>query len=308
MLPNGRVPRTTADQSGRRQVCHPQGGRLSTSAAVRLRSGRSRLSVWRVRDGERGSRRGRGDGDVHARLSALFGGGWVPPAAGQDASRDGEATATDRACAPRVWRFDPGRRGALAVLAAVAVTAALVGWRVLADQPQARAVPVTAHLAVASAGLRSGPAASSSAPARVVVDVVGKVRRPGIARLPTGSRVDDAVRAAGGAVPGADLSSLNLARVLVDGEQIAVGVPGAGGSAPSGANAGGSSPGPGVLVNLNTATVAQLDALPGVGPVLAQRIVDWRTTHGRFESVEQLNQVTGIGSAKFADIKPLVTV
>ena len=98
-------------------------------------------------------------------------------------------------------------------------------------------------------------------------------------------------------------TGVNLARVLVDGEQIAVGitprVPPLGTS--------GSSAGAG-LINLNTATVEQLDSLPGIGPVLAQRILDWRTQHGPFVSVDQLRQVTGIGEAKFADIRALVTV
>jgi competence protein ComEA len=141
----------------------------------------------------------------------------------------------------------------------------------------------------------------------VVVDVVGKVVHPGLVRLPTGSRVDDAVRAAGGAVVGTDLSSLNLARVLVDGEQIAVGVEGAV-DAPASTDGTGAGSGT-ALINLNTATVAQLDAgLPGVGPVLAQRIVDWRTTHGRFDSVDQLNQVSGVGDTTFSNLRPLVTV
>jgi competence protein ComEA len=130
------------------------------------------------------------------------------------------------------------------------------------------------------------------------------VRHPGLVRLPAGSRVDDAVRAAGGAVPRTDLTGLNLARILVDGEQIAVGiavrVPPPGTSGSSGAGAG--------LINLNSATAEQLDSLPGIGPVLAQRILDWRTEHGRFISVDQLREVSGIGEAKFADIRGLVTV
>jgi competence protein ComEA len=121
------------------------------------------------------------------------------------------------------------------------------------------------------------------------------VARPGLVRLPAGSRVDDAVRAAGGVVDGADAGLLNLARRLVDGEQVLVGVdpPPAAAAAPTATG------GP---VDLNTATVADLDALPGIGPVLAQRIVDWRTEHGRFASVEQLREVTGIGESKYADL------
>ena len=137
------------------------------------------------------------------------------------------------------------------------------------------------------------------------MDVVGRVRHPGLVRLPAGSRVDDAVRAAGGAVPGTDLSGLNLARVLVDGEQIAVGISP---RVPPASGAGGPSSGGTGLINLNSATAEQLDVLPGIGPVLAQRILDWRTQHGRFTSVDQLRQVSGIGAAKYADIRALVTV
>jgi competence protein ComEA len=147
----------------------------------------------------------------------------------------------------------------------------------------------------------------------VVVDVAGKVRRPGLYRLPPGARVDDAVRSAGGALAGVDLSSLNLAAKVVDGQQIAVGIPGSpggaagaavGGSAPGGGNAGSAGGGP---VDLNTASLEQLETLPGVGPVLAQHILDWRSAHGRFATVGQLNDVPGIGDVKFAALKPLVT-
>ncbi len=150
---------------------------------------------------------------------------------------------------------------------------------------------------------------SPSPTVRVVVDVAGKVRRPGLVRLPAGSRVDDAIRAAGGALPGTDLTAVNLARVVVDGEQIMVGPgpPAAAGSAPTTATGSGTtlSAAP---INLNTATETQFETLPGVGPVLAQRIVDWRTEHGRFDSVDQLRQVSGIGDAKFSELRSLVTV
>jgi competence protein ComEA len=205
-------------------------------------------------------------------------------------------------------RVVPSRRAVAGVAMAVLLSAGFTGWRVLAARARADPVPATA-LASAAAPLvaTSGRtvASSSRGPSGqvVVVDVVGRVRHPGLVRLPAGSRVDDAVRAAGGPVPGTDLTGLNLARVLVDGEQIAVGIavrvpPGTSGS--SGAGAG--------LINLNTATAEQLDSLPGIGPVLAQRILDWRTEHGRFVSVDQLRDVSGIGEAKFTDIRGLVTV
>ncbi|WP_312018443.1 ComEA family DNA-binding protein [Streptomyces sp. I05A-00742] len=143
------------------------------------------------------------------------------------------------------------------------------------------------------------------------MDVSGKVRRPGIQRLPTGSRVVDALEAAGGASPGVDMTGLNRARVLADGEQIVVGAPPGAGPPPP--NAPARTPGPGPSggptagpLSLNTATVEQLDALPGVGPVLAQHIVDYRTEHGGFRSVSDLRQVNGIGARRFADLRPMV--
>ena len=147
---------------------------------------------------------------------------------------------------------------------------------------------------------------TAGATTKVVVDVVGRVHRPGLVTLPAGARVADAVRAAGGALTGTNLTSINLARICVDGEQIAIGVPGTV-AAPAAAGTGGASA-PGALVDLNTATSDQLDALPGVGPVMAQRIIEYRTDHGPFQSVDQLHQVSGIGDAKFADLSPLVTV
>ncbi|MEU4393033.1 ComEA family DNA-binding protein [Kribbella sp. NPDC023855] len=155
-----------------------------------------------------------------------------------------------------------------------------------------------------------GGAGSPGKPATVVVHVAGKVRRPGLVRASTGSRVADVLAAAGGALPGVDLTTLNLARPVTDGEQIVVGVPGA--APPSSPAAGNptSTPGapPGTPLDLNTATLAQLDALPGVGPVLAQRILDWRTEHGRFTSPDELQEVPGVGPKKFESLKPHVRV
>jgi competence protein ComEA len=140
-----------------------------------------------------------------------------------------------------------------------------------------------------------------------VVDVAGKVRRPGVATLPAGSRVVDAIRQAGGARPGVDLTSLNLARVLTDGEQILVGVAPAPGVAASASSQPGASPG-GALVNLNTATLDELDSLPGVGPVTAQKILDWRTAHGSFTAIDELLEVDGIGEKTLADMAPHLTL
>lgn len=197
----------------------------------------------------------------------------------------------------RAPRLDPGRRG-LAAVALVAVLAAAVAafgvWRSRPQPIEVATPPVTAPAA----------APSTSPTATVVVAVAGGVRRPGLFTLPVGSRVADAIRAAGGVRAGTNIGLLNLARRLVDGEQVIVGaVAGSQPAAPAGAPAA-----PGAPLNLNTATLEQLDALPGVGPVLAQRILDYRTQHGAFRSVDQLREVTGIGEAKYADLRALVSV
>ncbi len=221
-------------------------------------------------------------------------------------------------------RFDPGRRGALAVGAAALVVAVVAGAWVFFDRPRAAAVAphvlssasITTESAAASSGTGTGSGSvtasapgSSRTPALIVVDVVGRVKSPGIYQLPSSARVADALAAAGGALPGVDLTSVNLAARVSDGQQIAIGVPGAPAAAEPAPGTGGtasvsaSSP-----VDLNTAGVEQLDGLPGVGPVLAQHIVDWRSAHGQFTSIDQLREVSGIGPSKFAAIKSLVTV
>ena len=217
----------------------------------------------------------------------------------------------------RQGRFDPGRRGVGAIGLVALVSALVAGVVVVRSRPHeivappvvAAGVPVPGRPTAggaASAGVATGSAATvgtaagPSAPPSVVVSVGGRVPRPGLVRLPAGSRVDDAVRAAGGALPGADLGALNLARRLVDGEQIQVGVP-------QSAVAPGAS-GPAALLDLNGATLQQLDALPGIGPVLAQKVLDWRTEHGRFGSVDQLREVPGIGESKYAELKGKVGV
>jgi competence protein ComEA len=173
-----------------------------------------------------------------------------------------------------------------------------------------------------AAGVSPGPSGSAgpsvsdrpvtppSASGVVVVDVAGKVRFPGVFSLPLGARVIDALRMAGGALPGTDTSTLGLARRLVDGEQIYFGPPG-GGAAQSAADpsvTAESSPSTTSPVNLNTATAAELDALPGVGPVLAGRIIAYRAEHGTFRSVDELQEVSGLGGKKFDTLAPLVRV
>ncbi|MER6168459.1 helix-hairpin-helix domain-containing protein [Streptomyces violaceorubidus] len=157
-------------------------------------------------------------------------------------------------------------------------------------------------------GATSAPTATATAGPEIVVDVGGKVREPGIHSLPAGSRVADALRAAGGVRPGTKTDGLNRARFLVDGEQVIVGAPASApppgaGSAPGGPAG---AAGPAAPVSLSTATTDQLDTLPGVGPVLAQHIVDYRTQHGGFRSVDELREVNGIGERRFADLRDLV--
>ena len=151
--------------------------------------------------------------------------------------------------------------------------------------------------------------ATSPSSGSIVVDVAGKVRRPGIATLPLGSRVVDALEAAGGARPGAHLGGLNLARVLADGEQILVGMPAADGVAASAASAPTSgSAGAAPMVNINSATQSELEELPGVGPVTAQKILAFRTENGAFTAVDELLEVSGIGDATLAEMAPFVTL
>jgi competence protein ComEA len=145
-------------------------------------------------------------------------------------------------------------------------------------------------------------------PAVVVVDVAGKVRRPGIVSLPLGSRVHDALDAAGGARKGVDVTGLNLARVLVDGEQILVGVAPAGGVAAPAASAPGGEGAGGPMVNVNTGGQSELEELPGIGPVTAASILQWRADNGPFTSVDELLEVSGIGEATLAKIAPFVTL
>jgi competence protein ComEA len=215
-------------------------------------------------------------------------------------------------------RADPGRAGVVA-LAVVGVVAVLVTvFTLIRDKPPpvtAANLPPVQMVSSASAT----PTAAAAGP--VVVSVVGLVHKPGLVTLDGGARIADALTAAGGPLDGADLIGLNMARRVTDGEQIVVGIaapPGkpatmgssvTGGSATSTAPAApAGAPGAAGPVDLNTATVEQLDTLPGVGPVTAAAIVAWRDTHGRFGSVDQLGEVDGIGPARLEKLRPLVRV
>lgn len=208
----------------------------------------------------------------------------------------------------------------IALLAAALITAG--AWWVLSGRPQEQEAVSPPLVRVPADQTASGPPeapatrpdSSSTASNDVVVDVTGRVRRPGLATLDAGARVADAVASAGGALPKVDLSSINLARPLVDGEQLLVGVRAATvAGAPPAADAGPGAPSStagstALLVDLNTATLEQLDTLPGIGPVTGQSILDWRTDNGAFSSVDELLEVDGIGDATLADLRDLVTV
>jgi competence protein ComEA len=235
----------------------------------------------------------------------------------------GRVGAALRRLAPAGWRgarVDPGRPGAtaLALVAAVAAVVAAVG--VWFERPRAEPVPDLPSVTVSAPDAAPAPteafpqpAATAAVPvpsaAPLVVSVSGKVRRPGLVEVPDGARVADVLEAAGGALPGTDLSALNLARRVADGEQVAVGVPAAPDAVPApGAPSPVACAAPAGKVDLNLATVEQLDALPGVGPVTAQRILEWRTRHGRFTRVEQLREIEGIGERRFAQLRGMVVI
>ncbi|WP_009474000.1 ComEA family DNA-binding protein [Rhodococcus sp. JVH1] len=226
---------------------------------------------------------------------------------------------------PDRWRdarFDPGRSGALVliVVGIVVATATVLGVR--SDRPETQAVPSLPAAGVHSltpAPVTTAPAAAASAPApaeEIVVSVVGLVASAGLVRLPPGSRVADALAAAGGVRDGGDTLGLNLAQRLSDGDQVLVGAattqapPSAvgGASAASPGTAGAAAVTGGGLVNLNTATETELDALPGVGPVTAAAIVAWRTTNGTFTDISQLREVDGIGPVRLEKLRGQVTL
>jgi competence protein ComEA len=195
-------------------------------------------------------------------------------------------------------------RMGLAVLAVLVVTGA-VFWYVR-SLPR----PVTISAAGGPSPPVAGAASSPSpSPPVLIVHVAGRVMHPGVYRFHQGDRVIDAIRAAGGARQGADLRSINLAALLTDGQQIIVWKRGSGiqvmAPGMGGAPGTGSTTQP---VNLNTATLDQLETLPGIGPALGQRILDYRQLHGPFASVDELVNVSGIGEKRLEDLRPLVTV
>jgi len=206
----------------------------------------------------------------------------------------------------RLQGLDRRELAGLGAIAAVIVAGA-VFWYV-------RSLPSRVEIMATSSGPPATAAATDASPTPspgpLLVHVAGWVRHPGVYELHEGDRVIDAIEAAGGARPGADLTTINLAALLTDAEQVVVAKEGAGGPGPpaSGTSNGGSGGGPGDLVNINTATLDQLETLPGIGEVLAQRIIDYREEHGPYQSVEDLLNVSGIGDKRLEDLKPHITV
>ena len=292
---------------------------------------------------DRGPRRPPGDDAVRERLARLAGSPDLrPPGDPRAAADTGPGRHAARPVGPGTrWRaavsdliparlhgaldggFSGHHLGVLAVLLAVGL--AVTAWWVLSGRPEPEPVrPASFGSAPEPAPSGATPDPGASSPVAdasgsdatptdavrtdagtVVVDVAGRVRHPGIVTLPAGSRVADAIEAAGGARPGVDLAGLNLARVLVDGEQILVGVAPVAAPVPTDPSA--TAPAAGV-VNINTADLALLETLPGIGPVTAQAILDWRAENGAFTSVDELIEVDGIGEVTLEEIRDLVTV
>jgi competence protein ComEA len=238
---------------------------------------------------------------------------WVPDSATQ---HDGGWLAKVRA--------DPGRAGAIALAAIAAIAVLVTVFTMMREQPapvMSAKLPPVDIAATASRGPSPGPSTPPNQP--VVVSVVGLVHTPGLVTLAPGARIADALKAAGGSTDGADTSGLNMARQVDDGEQIVVGMapvkgqpavlgssvsPGSATPGPSSSTPRPAKGAPTALINLNSATVEQLDTLPGVGPVRAAAIVAWRNANGKFTSVDQLGEVDGIGPGRLEKLRPLVRV
>jgi len=194
--------------------------------------------------------------------------------------------------------------GRLAVGVVGVVVAAIVGFVLL--WPSTAGSSPEDTLPRASSAPASEPSTPTTASAMVVVQAAGAVARPGVYRLARGARVDDLVRAAGGLADDADPDRVNLAALLVDGQRIYI--PRVGEALPAGDAPPASDSAAGQPIDLNSATLAQLDTLPGVGPATAQAIIDYRSQHGPFHSVDDLLNVRGIGPAKLDELRGLVTV
>jgi competence protein ComEA len=174
-----------------------------------------------------------------------------------------------------------------------ALSIGIAGFYFLNSRPQSQ-LPIISDMP---------PIIAQAETAKLIINVAGKVANPGVYQLPSGSRVIDAIEAAGNQLKGVDISDINLARVLVDGEQILVGA-----SKYSGGKAAVKKVSPDNPLDINRATLSQLDTLPGIGPVTAQRIIDYRIKVGRINAIDELKKISGLGGLKFEEIKPLLRV
>lgn len=222
---------------------------------------------------------------------------------------DSALTEDDEPAEPSVARLLPGGATVAALIVVVVLIAAVGVWRHAAAREHSQALAQSSSereeneaAPVEAAPSQHAPASAGGKADDVVVYVSGAVASPGVLTLPAASRVIDAITAAGGATPEADLESINLARILVDGEQIRVGVVGE--SPPPASSAAGATAGTGTCVRLATATEDELQTLPGIGPALATRIISYRATHPRLSSVEELDDVPGIGPSLIEKIRP----
>jgi len=225
------------------------------------------------------------------------------------------------------WRL--GVRVAVLICIGALLAGAWVWWQVAQGQPHVIPLSEVSTAGSPSAtpggmseeppqGVPAGVGGGDPPPTILIVHVAGAVASPGVVQLPSGSRVHQAIAAAGGNISAADLNRLNLAALLTDGQKVYVPLPGeplptdssgtAAGPSAGGAGTGGAGASPAGTTNLNTAGIEELDALPKVGPVLAQRIVDWRKEHGPFKTVEELDAVDGVGPKMLEALLPLVSV
>jgi competence protein ComEA len=214
------------------------------------------------------------------------------------------------------WAQGIASAGAGSLLAAAVVVLAIVVAAVVLWHHRSSAPATPSYVSGASSGSCSSafpdPSTSSASggfadPTSIVVDVGGRVRKPGLVTLPSGSRVADAITAAGGPLHHREIAQLDLAARVTDGQLLLVGVPSAGAGAGGVADPGdASTPSSAAPIDLNSATLEQLETLPGVGPVTGQKIIDWRTAHSGFTTMQQLQQVSGIGPATYAELAPLV--
>jgi competence protein ComEA len=214
---------------------------------------------------------------------------------------------------PAVERLGSGAVWAVALVVAVVIGVVVLHHRGAAGYSTSYDASATAPFQDPSAASSVSPDTGAGDPsadgASIVVDVGGRVRKPGLVTLPAGARVADAIAAAGGPVRHHEIARLDLAARVTDGQLLLIGVAATAGGGPSAASPADpadpteSSP---AVVDLNSATIDQLETLPRVGPVTAQKIIDWRTAHSGFTSVEQLQQVSGIGPATYSELAPLV--